>query len=235
MSSSAASLRYWFKTSDKPLARSVRLLRRIVLNFELPNLGVIGKLLYTLHCSITHVFGHISRVFYYTPLFKSRLKSQAKRLYLYGGIPAVLGALEIEMGEDVELAARTTLAGRSLSNPTPLLKVGNEVVIGWHNKISVGSRVILEDKTYLAGGCHLVGYPGHSLDPKARADRLPDSDDQCGEIILKRNVWLGSNVTVLAGVTIGENTVVGAGSVVTKDLPANVLAAGVPAKVIKSL
>ena len=139
------------------------------------------------------------------------------------------------MGDDVELAARTTLSGRSLSNPTPRLVVGNEVVIGWHNKISVGSKVVLEDKTYLAGGCHLVGYPGHSLDPEMRAKRLPDTDDQVGDILIKRNVWLGSNVTVLAGVTIGENTVVGAGSVVTKDLPANVLAAGVPAKVIKTL
>ena len=209
MSSSATTLRYWFKTSDQPIARAVRLLRRAVLDFEIPPLGIIGKLLYTAHRSITQSFGHLSRVMYYTPLFKSRLTTRAKRLYLYGGIPAVLGSIEIAMGDDVELAARTTLSGRSLSNPTPKLEVGNEVVIGWHNKISVGTRVVLEDKTYLAGGCHLVGYPGHSLDPEARAKRLPDTDDQCGDIILKRNVWLGSNVTVLAGVTIGENTVVG--------------------------
>ena len=46
-------------------------------------------------------------------------------------------------------------------------------------------------------------------------------------------VWLGANVTVLKGVTIGENTTVGAGSVVTKDLPAGAIAVGVPAKVIR--
>ena len=49
------------------------------------------------------------------------------------------------------------------------------------------------------------------------------------------NVWLGINVTVLKGVTIGENTVIGAGSIVTKDIPANVVAAGNPCKVIKHL
>ena len=235
MISSNTSVRYWFKTSDQPVAKLVRSSRSIILNFEVPSLGAVGKLLYAGHRAITQLFSHFTRVFYFTPMFKSRLLTKARRLYLYGGIPAVLGSLDIEMGDDVELAARTTIAGRSLSNPTPLLKVGNEVVIGWHNKISVGTRVVLEDKTYLAGGCHLVGYPGHTLDPEPRAKRLPDTDDQCGDIILKRNVWLGSNVTVLAGVTIGENTVVGAGSVVTKDLPANVMAAGVPAKVIKSL
>ena len=49
------------------------------------------------------------------------------------------------------------------------------------------------------------------------------------------NVWLGGGAIVLPGVTIGENTVVGAGSVVTRDLPANVVAVGNPARVVRSL
>lgn len=49
------------------------------------------------------------------------------------------------------------------------------------------------------------------------------------------NVWLGGNVTVLAGVTIGDNTVIGAGSVVTKDIPSNVVAVGNPCKIIRKI
>ena len=56
-----------------------------------------------------------------------------------------------------------------------------------------------------------------------------------GSVVLEDNVWLGEGVRVLKGVTIGENTVVGAGSVVTHSLPANVIAAGNPARVIKAL
>lgn len=52
-------------------------------------------------------------------------------------------------------------------------------------------------------------------------------------ILIKDNVWIGMNVIILKGVTIGENTVIGAGSIVTKDIPANVVAAGNPCKVIK--
>ena len=52
-------------------------------------------------------------------------------------------------------------------------------------------------------------------------------------IVLKKNVWVGSNATILSGVTIGENAIVGAGSVVTKDVPDNAIVGGVPAKVIK--
>ena len=54
-------------------------------------------------------------------------------------------------------------------------------------------------------------------------------------VYIHDNVWLGVNVTVMKGVTIGENSVIGAGSVVTKDIPANMIAAGNPCKVIKSL
>lgn len=50
-----------------------------------------------------------------------------------------------------------------------------------------------------------------------------------------KNVWVGSNSTILQGVTIGDNAVVGAGAVVTKDVPANVVVGGVPAKIIKKI
>lgn len=57
----------------------------------------------------------------------------------------------------------------------------------------------------------------------------------CKPVRIKKNAWLGVNVTVLPGVTIGENAVVGAGAVVTKDVPDNAVVVGTPAKVIKYL
>ena len=54
-------------------------------------------------------------------------------------------------------------------------------------------------------------------------------------MVLERNVWVGSNSTILPGVTIGENAVIAAGAVVSKDVPANVIVGGVPAKVIRAL
>ena len=53
-------------------------------------------------------------------------------------------------------------------------------------------------------------------------------------VYIEKNVWIGMNVIILKGVTIGENSIIGAGSVVTKDIPANVIAAGVPCKIIKN-
>ena len=67
----------------------------------------------------------------------------------------------------------------------------------------------------------------HGLAPEDRHTTYPAS------IILGRNVWVGSNSTILQGVTIGDNAVVAAGAVVTKDVPADAIVGGVPAKVIK--
>lgn len=58
---------------------------------------------------------------------------------------------------------------------------------------------------------------------------------RCRSIVLKENVWVGANVVILPGVTVGKNSIIGAGSIVTKDVPANVVVAGNPARVLKKL
>ncbi len=62
-----------------------------------------------------------------------------------------------------------------------------------------------------------------------------EADWKVIETIVKKGASIGSNATILCGITIGENALVGAGSVVTRDVPANTVVAGVPAKIIKTL
>ena len=69
----------------------------------------------------------------------------------------------------------------------------------------------------------------HGLAPEDRQTTYP------APIVLGKNVWVGSNSTILQGVTIGDNAVVGAGAVVTKDVPENTIVGGVPAKVIRHI
>jgi maltose O-acetyltransferase len=73
--------------------------------------------------------------------------------------------------------------------------------------------------------------PTHPLDPELRRAKWEAAEP----ISIGDNVWLGGGVIVLAGVSIGQNTVVGAGAVVTRDLPADVVALGTPARVVRSL
>jgi maltose O-acetyltransferase len=73
--------------------------------------------------------------------------------------------------------------------------------------------------------------PTHPVEPQPRRDKL----EAALPIVIGDNVWLGGGVIVCPGVTIGDNTVVGAGAVVTRDLPANVVAVGNPARVVREI
>lgn len=113
---------------------------------------------------------------------------------------------------------------------------GKNISIGENVFINFGC-VILDCADVVIGNNVLFGpniglYPvNHSLNAKERIAGACTSSP----IHIEDNVWLGGDVKVLAGVTIGKNSVVGAGSVVTKDIPANVLAFGNPCQIIRPL
>ncbi|HEU4902670.1 MAG TPA: sugar O-acetyltransferase [Flavisolibacter sp.] len=88
--------------------------------------------------------------------------------------------------------------------------------------------ITIEDEVLLGPRVNLV-TENHPLDPADRRALL------CKPIVIKRKAWIGAAATILPGVTIGENAVVAAGSVVTKDVPANTVVGGVPAKALKKV
>lgn len=92
------------------------------------------------------------------------------------------------------------------------------------------ARITIGDDTQIGPGVQLL-TPTHPLDPGPRRNGWESAEP----ITIGANVWLGGAVVVCPGVTIGDDTVVGAGAVVTRDLPAGVLAVGNPARVVRSL
>lgn len=95
----------------------------------------------------------------------------------------------------------------------------SNIKIRCHEKIEIGENVaISHDVTIMDSDAHEGLWEGYKKTEPIKIDN---------------HVWIGTRVTILKGVTVGENAVIGAGSVVTKDVPANTLVAGVPAKVIK--
>jgi acetyltransferase-like isoleucine patch superfamily enzyme len=193
------------------------------------------RVLYLLHRSIASTWASTTRIFWYTPLFQSRLERSARRLYVYSGMPLVLGPVRMSFGSNVRISGQTTISGRTAGDITPRLVVGDNVDIGWQTTIAVGRTISIGNNVRIAGRAFLAGYPGHPMDAAARAAGLPDTDDQIGDIVLEDDVWLATGVTVSAGVRIGRGTVVAAGSVVTSDLPSGVLAAGAPARIVRQL
>lgn len=184
--------------------------------------------------SLGQTFRRALRALYWKPLFLSRLENAPRRLLLNGyGVPMMCGPLSVVIGDDCRIASQVAMFGRTSAKATPRLIVGNNVDIGWSQGIYVGTRIVIGHNARIAGEGTLIGYPGHPLDAAARARGEPEEDHQARDIVIGDDVWLARGVVVNAGVTIGRATVVGARSVVTKDLPGGVLAGGVPARVIR--
>lgn len=110
------------------------------------------------------------------------------------------------------------------------IEVGENFFMNVDCVILDGARVSFGDNVFVAPHCGFY-TAGHPLDAERRNQGL----EYARPITVGSNVWIGAHVCVLPGVTIGENTVIGAGSVVTKDIPPHVLAAGNPCRVIREL
>ncbi|WP_159739095.1 acyltransferase [Vibrio atypicus] len=227
-------LKIWLINHENPNYRKLFVILKNMRAFDIPTPHWLNKCLLSLYLIIRNTTSSFARVLFYTPAFKGRLSRYGKRLYLFGGIPFVSGPLEISLGDDCRVSGQTTFSGRSQSD-RPQLIVGSNVDIGWQSTFAVGRQIIIGDNVRIAGKAFLFGYSGHSMDAALRAQGAGDHEEDVGDIILEKDVWLGTNVTVCPNVTIGQGTVVGTGSVVTKSLPPFVVAAGNPAKVIKQL
>lgn len=232
---SALALKSWIKRRETPAARLAFGLARALRRPQMPMIRPLHLALHHAHVAVAGALRWAVQAAWYAPLLQARLARTAPRLALDNGMPQILGPLEIHLGADCTVNGAATWTGRAAARRRPTLVVGRNVTLGWRNVISVGTRVEIGDDVLLSSDVHIAGYPGHPLDPEARAAGAPDTDDQCGDVVIERGAWLGAGVFVNAGVRIGRGTVVAARSVVTRDLPPGVLAAGAPARPIRRL
>lgn len=116
---------------------------------------------------------------------------------------------------------------------------GNNCYANFNLVILDCAPVSVGDDVFFGPNCSIVTPVHPLLNEERRTRQMPDGTFRATEyakpISIKSGCWLASNVTVCGGVTIGENCVIGAGSVVTRDIPPNSLAAGVPCRVIRTL
>ena len=109
------------------------------------------------------------------------------------------------------------------------------------NRVTFGKGVFINHSAILSSSGGIEFQDGVSVAPGVRIATINHDFNNrhtiytYGKVVIKKNAWIGMNVTICPGVTIGKNSVVAAGAVVTKDVPDNAVVGGVPAKVIKML
>jgi acetyltransferase-like isoleucine patch superfamily enzyme len=165
--------------------------------------------------------------------FKKKVASMTGRPMVWGIWNVVLYGPNIHIGKNVTIAgangSQTNLTTIKSGDREGSIKIGDNVLIMSGARISSASEIIIGDDCMLANFCYIMDADWHDL-----YDRT-SSPGRSAPVVLEKGVWIGDSAIVCKGVRIGENSVVGAGSVVRKDVPANVVVIGNPAVIVKNL
>lgn len=146
----------------------------------------------------------------------------------------MVGSLYVAKGATLEAEAFDVYAGGRINvNAGAKLSLGSgymnhDCVIDCFSSITIGYGVVISERVVIRDS------DNHAITSTENGELKSDEKPAAVPIVIQDHVWLGMNVVVLKGVTIGEGAIVAAGSVVTKDVPSHCLVAGVPAKVVKT-
>lgn len=139
----------------------------------------------------------------------------------------------VSIGDNITLLAssdkRTRLTVWSDKKDIPGIRIGDHVLISPGVRISAAQDITIGDNCMIASGAYITDSDWHGIYDRS----LPP--DTAYPVRLENNVWIGDSAIICKGVTIGENSIVGAGAVVSSDIPANAIAVGNPARVVKTL
>lgn len=177
----------------------------------------------------------VAKFLYREPLLRYRCHSVGRRLQIEGRIPDIDGNGTITIGDNVRIGEHCSwFIGHKMSEGATLA-IGNDVSVGYRGMISAAKSVSIGDRTLLAGHVAIFDNPSHPMSPRGRFHHEPYDLAEAEPVVIGRNCWIGSNAYILGGVTIGDNSIVAAASVVTKSVPPNTLVGGVPARVLREL
>jgi len=142
----------------------------------------------------------------------------------------------VEFGKHVTIGAYTVISiepdNVTCAEDGAVLVVGDHTYFGELNNIRVAGITRIGAKCLISQGVSIIGS-NHSFDSGIPITEQPSRTDKLG-VVIEDDVWIGTNATILPGVTIGRGAVVAAGSVVTADVPPGAIVAGVPARVVRT-
>ena len=166
-----------------------------------------------------------------------------RRIHDCGPDSIVTGRVAVRApGGRITVGAGSWVAGYLVTEtPQSRLVIGNNVFVGARTTLDCAVSLTIEDDVLVSYGCVIADSDNHSIRASVRRQDLHGfrtgnydwSNPDSKPIVVRRSAWIGAHSIILKGVTIGEGAIIGAGSVVTRSIPAGMIAAGNPARVIR--
>jgi len=162
------------------------------------------------------------------------------RRFWIGTDAVILGAARISVGEGFVAGSHLWLEAISVHHGVeyqPVIEIGKNVTLGDSVRIAANTRIRIGDDVLMGSKIYIADHNHGTYDDRAPSDphesphlRFLSSGD---EVTVGNKAWIGESVTILAGASVGEGSIIGANSVVTSSIPSFAIAAGSPARVIK--
>ena len=170
----------------------------------------------------------------YTGYVAHRFKAWGPHSAIKATAEEIVGADSIEIGADVLIGSHIRLTAWQKEGKGACIKIGDNTRIGDYSHLTALTGITI-GRGFLSGTNLLITDNAHGATDIDSLHQMPISRELVskGPVTIGDNVWCGNNVCILPGVTIGEGAVIAAGSVVTHDIPAYSVCAGIPASVIK--
>jgi acetyltransferase-like isoleucine patch superfamily enzyme len=220
-----------------PVWGRLKRLARAVLHLHVP-VGPwsrpLFRLLHAFHVGAREGLGWGLRFFWYEPLFRSQCLAVGEGFQMEQ-LPYLTGKGRIVIGRGVRLSGKPSIGFSNRLGGDPELSVGDGTFIGHDCSFYVARSVRIGRHCLLAGGVKVYDVDAHPYDAALRRALIPFPPENSRPVVIGDDVWVGARATILKGVTIGDRSIVGTGAVVTGDVPADVVVAGNPARVLKHL
>jgi serine acetyltransferase len=206
-----------------------------VRTFTLPAPRLIVKPLLFGFLALRVAYFFAKRVFVCEPLFKAYCTQYGRHVRTGVFVHWVQGKGNLILGDDVLIDGKCTFAFAARFTDRPTLTIGDHADIGHNCTFTVGKRITIGRHCQIASDVWMFDASGHQTDPAARLAGLPPTAEEVRPITIGDNVWIGRRCIIFPGVTIGDGSVITAGSVVMNSVAPYIVVAGNPARKIASL
>ncbi len=231
------SLMARLRKGEGPFWGSLKWAIKKALHFHIPVFWLTWPLfagLYSLHVGVREGFGWAVRFFWNEPLFRSQCAAVGDGFQMEH-LPYIHGSGRITLGDNVTFGGQPVFIFGNRGEQAPELTIGDHTFVGHLVSFACSASITIGKDCLIAAGVQISDYDGHPVDAARRRAGDPTPPEGIRPVVIGDDVWIGASAIILKGVTIGGRSIIGAGAVVTRDVPPDTVVAGNPARVVKQL